>query len=127
MRIAVGLYPDWAAEQADTVRGACADPDAQVTVAVDPDGDILGFVAVVLRPADASGEIDLIAVDPAAGRRGTGRALTDHALDQMRAAGCTLAVLTTGGDPGHAPARALYETAGFTGLPLTRYYRPLDD
>jgi pimeloyl-ACP methyl ester carboxylesterase len=50
---------------------------------------------------------------------------SDHAMDQMRAAGCTLAVVATGGDPGHAPARALYEAAGFTGLPLVRYYRGL--
>jgi hypothetical protein len=43
----------------------------------------------------------------------------------MRAAGCTLAVVATGGDPGHASARALYDATGFTGLPLVRYYREL--
>ena len=37
----------------------------------------------------------------------------------------TLAVVGTGGDPGHAPARRSYEKAGYTGLPLMRYYRPL--
>jgi hypothetical protein len=31
----------------------------------------------------------------------------------------------TGGDPGHAPARRTYEAAGFTPLPLVRYYRLL--
>ena len=36
-----------------------------------------------------------------------------------------VAVLVTGGDDGHAPARALYERHGFTGLPLVRYYRAL--
>jgi hypothetical protein len=30
--------------------------------------------------------------------------------------------VATGGDDGHAPARALYERHGFTGLPLVRYY-----
>jgi ribosomal protein S18 acetylase RimI-like enzyme len=70
--------------------------------------------------------IDMIAVDPTVQRHGIARALIEHALTQMRGAGCTLAMLATGGDPGHAPARALYEATGFTGLPLARYYRRLD-
>jgi hypothetical protein len=28
----------------------------------------------------------------------------------------------TGGDPGHAPARALYEALGFRGVPVVAYY-----
>ena len=36
-----------------------------------------------------------------------------------------LAVVATGGDPGHAPARGLYEAAGFPALPLVRYYRTI--
>jgi ribosomal protein S18 acetylase RimI-like enzyme len=67
----------------------------------------------------------MLAVDPPAQRAGVGRALTEHALDQIRAAGCSVAVVGTGGDPGHAPARALYEACGFTSLPLVNYYRLL--
>ena len=37
-----------------------------------------------------------------------------------------LAVVGTGGDPGHAPARRVYEKVGFVGLPLVRYYARLD-
>ena len=37
-----------------------------------------------------------------------------------------LAVVGTGGDPGHAPARRCYEKAGYTGLPLVRSYQALD-
>jgi ribosomal protein S18 acetylase RimI-like enzyme len=123
-RLTARIHPDWAAGQEGGVRAVCADPETDVTVAVDG-AAVLGFVAVVR--SGAAGEIDMIAVDPAAQRRGVGRALTEHALDQLRAAGCTLAVVDTGGDPGHAPARALYEAAGFTGLPLVRYYHPLID
>ncbi len=47
------------------------------------------------------------------------------ALDGIRAHGVDLAVVGTGGDPGHAPARALYERLGFRPLPLVRYYREL--
>ncbi|MET0563631.1 MAG: GNAT family N-acetyltransferase, partial [Gaiellaceae bacterium] len=36
-----------------------------------------------------------------------------------------IAVVETGGDPGHAPARAAYEAAGFTLLPIARYFRLL--
>jgi GNAT superfamily N-acetyltransferase len=52
-----------------------------------------------------------------------GTALLDHALAELRRAGVELAVIATGGDPGHAPARALYEKAGFDGFRLMRYYR----
>jgi hypothetical protein len=44
----------------------------------------------------------------------------------MRDAECALVQVATGGDEGHAAARALYEAAGFTGLPLVRYYRELE-
>ena len=37
-----------------------------------------------------------------------------------------IAVVETGGDPGHAPARAAYESAGFTVLPIARYFRLLN-
>jgi RimJ/RimL family protein N-acetyltransferase len=36
-----------------------------------------------------------------------------------------IAMVETGGDPGHAPARAAYEKAGFRVLPLARYFRKL--
>ena len=43
----------------------------------------------------------------------------------MREHGAVLAVIGTGGDPGHAPARAAYEKAGFRPFPQVRYYRML--
>lgn len=36
-----------------------------------------------------------------------------------------LAIVGTGGDPGHAPARRSYEKAGYIGLPIVRYYKDL--
>jgi ribosomal protein S18 acetylase RimI-like enzyme len=121
------LYPDWRSMQARAVEQVCR--DAAHTWVADVGGAPVGFVAVVHHgPADdepCSGEIEMIAVDPRHQRRGVGRQLIDHALDQMRRAGLRLAVVATGGDPGHAPARAAYENAGFTALPLVRYYRAL--
>ena len=40
----------------------------------------------------------------------------------MREAGRDLAIVNTGGDPGHAPARSTYERAGFVSLPQAQYY-----
>lgn len=118
------VYPDWNVSQAESVRRACTDPEVLTSVAAEG-AEVLGFVCVVLRPAEGTGEIGLIAVDPAAQRRGVGAALLKHAVMQIRDAGCSLVEVATGGDPGHAPARVLYEKAGFTALPLVRYYRVL--
>jgi ribosomal protein S18 acetylase RimI-like enzyme len=121
------LYPDWQSIQARAVEQVCR--EAAGTWVADVGGTPVGFVAVVHHgPADdepCSGEIEMIAVDPQHQRRGVGKQLIDHALDQMRRAGLRLAVVATGGDPGHAPARAAYENAGFTALPLVRYYQAL--
>jgi ribosomal protein S18 acetylase RimI-like enzyme len=117
------VYPDWRVSQEHDVRAACSDAGQLVTVATDADDAVVGFVTVLIE--DQTGEIYMIAVDPSAHRRGVARALTGHALGQMRDAGCRLAFVSTGGDAGHAPARQLYESAGFTGLPVVNYYREL--
>ena len=36
-------------------------------------------------------------------------------------------MVETGGDPGHAPARATYSATGFTLLPVARYFQLLGD
>ena len=58
-------------------------------------------------------------------RRGIGTRLNRFAIELMKGAGMILAVVGTGGDEGHAPARRCYEKAGYTGLPLMRYYQDL--
>jgi GNAT superfamily N-acetyltransferase len=80
---------------------------------------------LILNEAESIGEIEMIAVDPAHQRLGIAAALIDRSIDRFRAAGLKLAGIGTGGDPGHAPARAAYEKAGFTPLPLVHYYKPL--
>jgi GNAT superfamily N-acetyltransferase len=51
----------------------------------------------------------MLTVDPLVQRQGIGTALTSFAVQQLRDAGMRLAVVGTGGDPGHAPARRVYE------------------
>lgn len=118
------VYPDWLASQAEAVAATCRDQSNHVWVA-EFEGALAGYVAVVFHENPKRGEIDMLAVDPEQQRQGVGGALTSFALDQMRAAGVTLAEIATGGDPGHAPARCTYEKAGFTALPLVRYYQDL--
>lgn len=119
------LYPDWLASQARDVETVCRDDAVAVWVA-EQDGRPVGFVALRVNQEEGAGEIDMIAVDPLAQRQGLGTALTSFALRRFREAGLPLAVVATGGDPGHAPARRVYERLGFVGLPLVRYYTRLD-
>ncbi len=95
----------------------------KVWVAIEA-GAIAGFVAIRFHEGKL-GEIYMIAVDPDYQRRGIAMALTDFAVERMKEAGMQIAMVETGGDPGHAPARAAYEKAGFRVLPLARYFRKI--
>ena len=118
--------PSWAAHHEAVVRDAVESDDSTLVVAEDPNGQVVGFVAFTAHPESPGmsqhGEITVIAVDPSARRSGLGRRLLDHAVDQLKAAGAPVIMLSTGGDAGHAPARALYESAGFRLLPIAQYW-----
>jgi ribosomal protein S18 acetylase RimI-like enzyme len=120
------VYPDWAISQAQAVESVCRAEGNLVWVAAE-DGPPVGFVAVVLHDQDSpkSGEIEMVAVDPGCQSRGIGLSLMSRAVEEISELGIPLAELGTGGDPGHAAARRLYEKAGFTALPLVRYYKAL--
>lgn len=117
------FYPGgWRKSQRAAVEAALAEQDVWVA---EQDGRPVGFVSVVLHQGDDMGEIHMIAVDPAYQRAGVGMALTEHAVDQMREAGMEVAMVETGGDPGHAAARLMYEEAGFQVLPIARFFKKL--
>ena len=70
-----------------------------------------------------AGEVHILAIatHPDHRRRGIGAKLLAHALDEGRAAGCTVATLEV--RRGNAPAIALYERTGFVTVHLRqRYY-----
>ena len=115
---------DWRRRQRKDVEAALADDHMTVWVA-DADGRAVGFVAAKLDPDVGIGEIYMLAIDPDHQRRGLGGELTAVATEWIRAAGLSIAMIDTGGDPGHAPARRLYEQAGFTPMPLVRYFKAL--
>lgn len=122
------VYPDWAAGQALAVESVCRTEGNRVWVAVE-EGRPVGFIAVVLHDQDGlqSGEIDMVAVDPESQSRGIGLMLVVLATEEISKLGIPLAEIATGGDPGHAAARRVYEKAGYTALPLVRYYKALPD
>ena len=119
------FYPHgWRVTQEKSVRDTCASADMKVWVAIEA-GAVAGFVALRFHAEGKLGEIYMIAVDPDYQRRGIAMALTDFAVERMKEAGMEIAMVETGGDPGHAPARAAYAKAGFRVLPLARYFRKL--
>lgn len=117
-------HPDWRQGQREVVESTCTAEDAHVWIAAE-EGRTVGFVALKLHEKDRMGEIYMIAVDPDFQRRGIATALTEHSLAWLRRAGMTTAMVETGGDPGHAPARRTYEAAGFRVFPIARYFRKL--
>jgi GNAT superfamily N-acetyltransferase len=118
--------PDWRAVQAEAVRSSCTSEELDVFVAV-VDGKPVGFATVALNAFhERMGVVDMIAVDPAFQRRGIATQLMNRSADHMRDRGMDIAVVETGGDPGHAPARAIYEASGYTTLPVVRYLKLLD-
>lgn len=121
------LRPNWRQEQARLVRQTCQNHHKFSTFVAEAEGKAVGFVAVILRKDTLVGEIDLLAVDPNYQNQGIGTALNQYALGFMKENGMTFAEVGTGGDPGHAPARRAYEKAGFTPLPLMRYYKVLKE
>jgi len=118
-------YPNgWRASQKSAVESVCKSGEARVWVAVDG-ADVLGFVALKYQPGGELGEIYMIAVDPDHQGRGVGVELTQFAIQQLKAAGVSIAMVETGSDPGHAPARRTYEKAGFSLMPVSRYFKKL--
>jgi ribosomal protein S18 acetylase RimI-like enzyme len=122
--IFVRLHGEWRQYQDKAVRDTLADDTTRVWVAEAARG-VVAFVAAKLHPERRIGEIWMLAVDSEEQGRGIGTALTEVATGWLREAGMTVAMVETGGDPAHAPARRVYEKANYTVLPLARYFKAL--
>jgi GNAT superfamily N-acetyltransferase len=118
-------HPDWREDQRRAVEEVCATKKGRVWVA-EVDGTAVGFVAIeVFDPERSMGETSMLAVDPDYEGGGIGTALTEFALDRLKDAGMKVAMVETGGDPGHTAARRTYEKAGYVLLPIARYFKNL--
>lgn len=119
------FYPHgWEVSQQKAVEEICAAKDTHVWVAIVNDVTV-GFIAVNLHTDDSMGEIYMIAVDPDYQDQGIGSELTDFALDWIKNAGMSVAMVETGADYGHTSARRTYEKAGFKLWPVARYFKKL--
>ena len=76
-------------------------------------GKVVGFITFTLNFQTTTGTICNNAVDPLCGEKGVGQEMYQVVLERFRAEGMSAAMVTTGGDPAHAPARRAYERAGF--------------
>lgn len=115
--------PDWHTTQRESVQATLRDEAVQTWVCL-RDGHVVGFVSI-RRASEQIGEIYMVAVDPNHQRQGLGDALVSKALELIRAHGATVAMVDTGGDPGHAPARRTYEKTGFELWPAAKYFKLL--
>jgi len=86
---------------------------------------VVAFVAATLHVERAIGEIWMVAVDPDDQGLGVGTALTEFVTAWLRDSGMRVAMVETGGDTGHAPARRVYEKADYTLSPVARYFKAL--
>jgi ribosomal protein S18 acetylase RimI-like enzyme len=119
------IWPDWRTSQREAIETVCTDGDKTIVWVAECEGIVAGFVAYQLDFKDKVGEVQFLAVHPDYHNRGIGTALNDFALQKMKDSGISMAKVDTGGDPSHAPARRSYEKAGYTPLPLVRYFKDL--
>jgi len=119
------IWPDWRTSQRDGIETVCKDDEKTFVWVAELDGMVVGFLAYELNIQDKTGEVQLLAVHPEYQNLGIGTELNTFALKKMKESGMKMARVETGGDPSHAPARRSYEKAGYTGLPLVRYYKDL--
>lgn len=116
------FVPDWQAEQMRSLNTVCDTKDIQIIVG-EVEAKVVGFSAISFHPEDFLGQIYMIGVDPEYQQRGIGTALIDASLSIIRQKGFELAMVETGGDPGHASARKTYENMGFQRIPVARYLK----
>ena len=122
-------HGDWRGDYRVQVAGL-HDPEGgkHLALAETGEGDgaeLAGYVAWNTDGERRSGNVEILAVSAAHRRRGLASALVRHAFDRMRAAGARIAVIGTGGDDFHAPARAFYDSIGGTAFPVAVYYYEL--
>ena len=86
-------------------------------------GAIAGYVSWRTGPKPNHGEIYILAVSPSYRRHQVGRGLCEHAIAEMKADGVDVVGIGTGDDAFHSGARGLYESLGFTKIPIAGYLK----
>jgi ribosomal protein S18 acetylase RimI-like enzyme len=119
------IWPDWQASKRKSI-GKLVDENSSVFAFVaEFETTVVGFISCKLDSETKTGTVQYLAVHPDYQSRGIGTELNEFALSMMQQNGIIMAVAETGGDESHLPARISYENAGYTGLPLVRYFKKL--
>jgi len=87
--------------------------DPTVTFWTAWDGDALLGMGALKQVEDAHGEVKSMRTAPGYQRKGVGGAILDHLIAEARARGYRRLSLETGNNAAFAPARAMYQRAGF--------------
>lgn len=90
------------------------------------DGETLLGIGALKRIDVATGEVKSMRTAPGQERRGVARTMLAHLIAEARASGWRGLKLETGANDAFAPARALYEAAGFRPAPAFGDYRLTD-
>lgn len=91
-------------------------------------GKTVGFIMFHLDYERKLGTIGNNASDPLAGEKGVGHEMYNFVLDYFRKEGMKAAMVHTGLDEAHAPARKAYERVGFTkSIPEVLYFKDLTE
>ena len=106
------LTPDPLHGKGDQVRRHATLYPTQLLVC-EHEGDIVGFVTFMLDTKHKIGEIGNNAVDASRCVKGAGQAMYRAVFERFRAEGMRFAMVKTGLDNAHAPARRAYVRAGF--------------
>jgi ribosomal protein S18 acetylase RimI-like enzyme len=118
---------DWRSRKAEQIQGHY-ERHPEWVLAVREGEEVAGFVTFRLDADRAIGTIGNNAVGSGYQGQGIATAMYRYVLDLFKREGMMFAAVTTGLDPGHAPARRAYEKAGFD---LHReditYYKRLGD
>ncbi|MHA7284553.1 GNAT family N-acetyltransferase [Arthrobacter sp. TMS2-4] len=119
------FYPEgWRKRQFEDLSTTLDAEPENVDVAL-IDGRPAGWVCTRLHPEDTMGEVYVLAVDPPHQGKGVGAALMQYSIARARSNGMSMMMVETGDDPGHAPARRVYEGAGFERWPVARYFKDI--
>jgi GNAT superfamily N-acetyltransferase len=92
------------------------------TLVTEIDGLVVGFIAYTTDRRRQVGVIHYNGTAPEYQGRGVGTRQVEHVLSLMREAGMVYAAVGTGLNEGHAPARRIYERAGFEPVMEYRMY-----
>jgi ribosomal protein S18 acetylase RimI-like enzyme len=119
------IWPDWKASKKRSIEKLASEDSRTISYVAEFDETIVGLISYKLDYESKTGTLKYLAVHPDYQRKAVGTELNKFALKMMKDSGMEMASAETGGDDSHLPARNSYEKAGYTGLPLVRYFKKL--